>query len=660
MENIRSTSDLETTILPASRSSESDQESQELGAFDGLTVTQAEHNKEFLPLKMERRGDSTSPEDTSMHSFAQVYPSTSSLETNSSPSPSLDSPVSHEEDFSDLRKGIKTRAALLETKISIAQKALSSLQKESRFYECQERYIKNLQNILQAIDIPPTFYREHQEEIPTIESAIDSMIDVAEELTSYHKELITDQLAGKQREHTGAIGEATQSLCHYLDFVEMIKAGMKEKSVIDCCLAKKCFSIFKALNAREHHEEKELELFQKASFCYSEALSRQSFSEHSLVKAGDSFFYAATMLQVKQKRFSKLYEQAAISFQKGNKQSMAEATIIKMNDENISANWIFSGMQKLNAITQLSKKNDALFKLYNMSSKYFQYVAEKLLSAVSSKDFHEITSLRQAASYFASAAEAKEEGDEEISSLYELLGLCYRQNQKAIAKDNSEAITYFELAQQTLLESLDSLSKEEKKPPSIKLAKKYSYSLAHSYYMAGRSFLKSAADASNLYLQTAECYSTLIQEEKNGRNDTDPVIQLFRAAAKYSEIAAQESEFSSTDNETVCTSLGAAALNLKIAAEALQGGDQELADAYERCATSHFYLAVANKPSLVEHLPLALRLGFQKESTPSRGIRAYWEKVTIENHQKIVDLLAVRNSEQSYRKEYLEDKGSVI
>lgn len=661
MENIRSTSGREITISPDSRSSESNQESMALGAFDGLTVTQAEHTKEFSPLKMEgERGDSISPEDNSVHSFVQVHPSTSSLGTNSSPSISLDSPVSYEEDFSDLRKSIEARSALLENKISIAQQALSSLQPESRFYECQERYIKNLQKILKAIDLPSTFYQEHQDMIADIESAVDSMIDVAEELTRYHKELITDQLAKKEREFTGAIGEATQSLCQYLDFVDLMKKGMLDDASLQLCLAKRGFSKFKALNAGEHGQKKEQELFQKASSCYATAAERKFVTGYSLAKAGDSFFGAAVMLEKKQGNFSKLYEQAAICFEKGNQRFFSQDATETMHHSQVSKYSILSGIHKLNAIHQLEKNKKSLFELYNMSSEHFQRASEKLLKATTLQEFDEIRSLTKAGESFASAAQAKEGGDGERASLHRLAALCQSNNAEAIVQSNGAAITHFELAEETLLEALESLSNEETTRLSTQLTTKYNRSLAHCHYMAGRAYLTALVEVSRLYVNVANCYSSLITELKGGRRDDDPMMQLFRSAAKYGEIAVQEVKLSDIKNDAASVSLIGSFLNLKLAAEALQRGDQELADAYERCANSHFYLAVANKPSLVEHLPLALRLGFQKEFTASQGVREYWEKVTINNHQKITELLAARNSEQSYPEEELEDKGSAI
>lgn len=148
--------------------------------------------------------------------------------------------------------------------------------------------------------------------------------------------------------------------------------------------------------------------------------------------------------------------------------------------------------------------------------------------------------------------------------------------------------------------------------------------------------------AAEEWRRAAECYLEIIKEKEQSSSNQDAVIELFKSAARYSEIAAEEIERNPTKRDNDIFSLKTVASNLELAAEVLQEGDQELAEAYQNFAASCYYFAVASKPSLVKHLPEALRFGLREESAPNEGACVYWSKAAANNFKKINELLEVR------------------
>ncbi len=132
----------------------------------------------------------------------------------------------------------------------------------------------------------------------------------------------------------------------------------------------------------------------------------------------------------------------------------------------------------------------------------------------------------------------------------------------------------------------------------------------------------------------ASCYLKIIERKANGFEEGDAAIQLFRSACSYSKTVAEEIG-QGPDQE-------AASLNLFLAAEAMEKGDQELSNAYENYAASNHHLAIARNPTLLEHFPPRFQAGFKKKSVLNLSLIKYWENAVDANQLKIEKLFKER------------------
>ncbi|MBM3857348.1 MAG: hypothetical protein FJ390_05215 [Verrucomicrobia bacterium] len=541
MEDIPSSPEIDMTDSVSSQASmEPSREIPLVGELEGLKITEAEHVKSFSSLTSHAvEGENSLEERCEMplHPFVQVHPSMTSLATESTSTLNPSPPLSQDQPV-DL-KSIEGRSSLLTEKIRAAEEVLysDSQQGYRKFNENQQRYVKNLQSILKIIDDLATCEQEG-DVIAKIESGVDAMIRVTEDLKKYHDGMIANAVSGKEQPYTGAAGEGTESLLHYLDYVQELKRGNYGRALIDFCLAKKCFAKFKSIEARQSGCQEEEKLFSNAFLCYSEALEENSFGDETLEEGGDSFFSAADMLHKNEQGLSRLYEEAAICFKRANQTCKSRVELEVFRHRQASTYWALSGNNTLNAIHTLQSKKIAVFECYNKARKCFQDVAEKLpLADRDSKILNEIQALDRAGNHFASATEALEANELKLASLHRDLGSCSCSLAEAFSKEKSQALNYLIKAERELADSLQSL--QENKMPSHEL---YQF-LGKADYLAGAALLAGSKVVATLYIKARQVREEAHQYSENRRlQDVKISVKGLKKAAEYYLKAGSELE----------------------------------------------------------------------------------------------------------------------
>ena len=236
---------------------------------------------------------------------------------------------------------------------------------------------------------------------------------------------------------------------------------------------------------------------------------------------------------------------------------------------------------------------------------------------------------------------------------FQSLADAYYMAGRALVKEEQKIPELCFRAAECWKEVLNSATNSDRAPFLEKAARCYREAAIHVetkqeeaalFYTKAGNLMNDAAKADDkvvatVLVQAADAYLSMVQENKKNSEQHNSVIQLLKSVAKYSEIAAKELEIVPAQDKDIAAALGHASLNLMRAAESLKLGNQELADAYEHCATSYYYFAVANKPSLVKHLPLSMRLSFQENSIVSDSVKEYWKQAIVDNNERIKQLL---------------------
>ncbi|MBX9578224.1 MAG: hypothetical protein K2W97_07095 [Chthoniobacterales bacterium] len=683
------------------------------GELGGLKVEVAESlPRNFSSLTDPSSFGSTSDlsskgDDASPHQIVQIHPSaTSTSLTTMDSSSSLGSKKD-----SDLGKS-GTKSSLLEQKIKAAEGVTfsPSIKGYVDFNECQSRYVNNLQRALIAINrhIPEFTDEMTAESINVkISLAVDSIIELADNIKELSNERIVSRLEGRSPAVTGSLGEAQESIEHYLDYIQALKIGESKKTGIDFCLAKKCENRFKQIEAREKGDQKASDLYSRSFHCYQEVLEASNFHEVSraLGRAGDKFSQAAKELENKRPDISELYEKAGACFEQKSDCYKAKKSIEAMNfaDYQQALYLTKAGTSFSSAAKATHAGNLELREIFQAAGNCFQGAVQKL-SKGGSQAWKEFQFLEQAGDHFLEAAEAMSAGEAKLAGLQQVVGRSlqaaahameigerealsrfqdsYKMFSYALKADRKKDVplsdvyqkigTYSDAAGNALLKGQQKIAQLYTKAASclngtlkntkegarvltfastyfakaVDSLKEGDQEAAKLYELAGE-YTQKAASAQNPNIKyqlgrVASCYLKIIERKGKGFQEEDSAIQLFRSACSYNQTVAEEIAEGPDQDEETLISLGAASLNLFLAAQVMEQGDKELADVYANCAASHHYLVIARNPALLERFPRQFQIGFKKESVPNVGLIKYWENAAKANHLQIEQLLEER------------------
>ena len=645
--------------------------------------------------------------DTSPHQIVQILSSSTAASLTTMDSSSS---LGSKED-SDLGKS-GTKSSLLEQKIKAAEGVIFSPSTKGYvdFNECQSRYVNNLQRALIAMDkhIPEFTDEMTAESINVkISLAVDSIIELADSIKELSDKRIISRLEQRPQAITGSLGEAQEAIEHYLDYIKDLKIGESKKTGFNFCLAKKCESRFKRIEAREKGDQKASDLYNRSFHCYQEVLEASNFHEVSRVleRAGDQFSQAAEALENKRPDISELYEKAGACFKQESDCYKAKKSIEAMDFANYQqalyltkAGNSFSSSAKAAQIGNLE-----LREIFQAAGICFQGAVQKL-SKGGGQGWKECQFLEQAGDHFVEAAKAINQGEAKLAGLQKSLGRSRQAAAHAIGLDHSEALSHFQESYKMFSYALkadrkkdvplsdvyqkigtysdaagNALLKGERKIAqlyakaascqhgTLKNTKEEAMHLgfasacfltavdslkegdpeaAKLYELAGE-YTQKAASAQNPNIKyqlerVASCYLKIIERKDKGFQEEDSAMKLFRSACSYNQTVAEEIAEGPDQDEETLMSLGAASLNLFLAAEVMEQGDKELADIYANCAASHHYLVIARNPALQERFPPQFQIGFKKESVPNVGLIKYWQNAAKTNHLQIEKLLEER------------------
>ena len=683
------------------------------GALGSVTVKAVESGpRNFFPLtdgsSFAGMSDLAS-DDLSSHNIQQRHRSSTSTALSEISDTSI---LRNRKD--QIKDNIAQKQVVLRQKIKDRELELESFinEKKFAFIDSQKNYINTLQRSLKALqEIPSSAYVMSQEEPISvkIDVTVDSIIELANNIKELSHKNTVARLAGQYSEPTGSLGEAREAIEHYFDYTNDLKAGEEKKAAVDFCLAKKCVTKFKAIEALQQGSQEEYHLYYHSVRCYEEVLEENLFDEFSraLEQAGDMFHYAA---RAESPDISDLYAKAGDCFKKEGycyKQNVQE--LISLDKQ--QASYLHeAGIKFLSSVKAQRQGNLELAELFLLAGDCFQDIAEAL--SESSENASKIVPvLEEARSHFLGAIAAIRIGEVELATLQKSLGICRDATASAIRNSSNKfAIKHFQQAYEMYSDALrlnkpedisfvdvykiagknhfeagNALLKGENKiadlygkmaacqhailksePEERKIFKSASGCFfkacesvelndqeAAEFYERAGAFTEKAAYTKNLTVRSqlgrvATAYLEIVQRKSNGFPEGDEAIQLFKSARLYNQIIAEKIEQGEGQDQGVITSLNQASLFLLLAARYLCGEDLELSNAANNFAASCHCLAIAKNPVLQEKFPSQFQLGFKKEASPNPSLIAYWENAVYENKLKI-DALRAGRPQNSHR-----------
>lgn len=425
--------------------------------------------------------------NVSSHKIVQIHPSSTSTSLTT-----IDSSLSLTSDEdSDLGKS-EIKRSLLEQKIKDEETITFSAPTKGyvELNESQSRYVKNLHRALMAMDNKvPQFMDEATRESINIKVnlAAGSIVQLAGNIKELSHEKIISRLEGKPPSFTGALGEAQEAIEHYLDCIKDLQTGESKKASIDFCLAKKCESRFKEIEARETGNQKASDLYNQSFRCYEEAVERNDFHEVSraLERAGDNFSNAAEALENKRPDISQLYEKAGVCFQQKSQcyKSTKSMEAMTFADYQKTLYLTKAGTSFLSAANAAQAGKSELVELFQAAGSCFRDAVQKL-SKGGSQAWKQFQFLEQAGDHFVDAAEVMNGGEVTLAGLQQLLGRSRKAAANAINVGNSEALRHCQHAYRMLTYALKEYRKKDLHFSDIH------QKIGICFYEAGQAFLK--------------------------------------------------------------------------------------------------------------------------------------------------------------------------
>jgi len=202
-----------------------------------------------------------------------------------------------------------------------------------------------------------------------------------------------------------------------LYYIKDLKIGESKKTGVDFCLAKKCESRFKWIEAREKGDQKASDLYNRSFHCYQEVLEASNLHEVSRVleRAGDKFSQAAKKLENKRPDISELYEKAGACFEQKSDCYKAKKSIEAMTFSNHQQALYLTkaGTSFLSAAKAAHAGNLELREIFQAAGNCFQDAVQKL-SKGGRQVCKEFQFLEQAGDHFLEATEAMSSGEPKL------------------------------------------------------------------------------------------------------------------------------------------------------------------------------------------------------------------------------------------------------
>jgi hypothetical protein len=641
-------SDIDTASVSGSPSSEMQlSQNNSRGDLLGIEVTLDPSPPLHRPLENLAIESSSSGIPLSASRISLVTTSSTGVTSNatmdSSPSPSE---ASKEKLSLERVDQIKT---LLQEKIKDAREVRFSTTRPflAERREGQRRYIQHLERTLEVINEIPSFIDEEASDNmdEKISETVSTILELAAAIQDETDELYDGGVALEQAVSTHGIGEAREAILHFIDYLEDLKTNDVEKSLENFCLARKCMVAFQKIKAFDEGKKDVAALYHRSAWFYTqarEAIATEQKEFNDLEQAAELLMFAGNALNDEKLELSELYRKAGNCFFEAAQRSQ----------------FIQNGTNVPSEIKECELLRDAGTNFKNaaiIAKKATTQEGARILKQLGTIQSHQaeaIISKKQGAyHYFGEAGKLMQDMFDEMRRDQQKAGLLLNAAYYAdcvgevLLGENFRSINYqeaFDLQKQAI---------EEQSKGKKGVAELFAEAAACSFKVtwaqrtvatpSSSKYDKMRYSATKLiWARAATSYLSMIErQDQGGSTSNDPVVLLFKTAAKYNKIAAEEIEDDLELDEGTTTSLKEASLHFLLAAEKLQQGNTELSDAYHDYAKSHYLLAVIRTPKLYQHLsePEKAILG-NKEPVPNEGLIQYWEKIVFDHHQKIQQL----------------------